>query len=79
MPRVTIKKKDYKLSDLSAYIAGKMYAMQIRQADMAGELNISQPAFCKRLAKGLFTYEEMLTILKRVEATDDEILKLMKM
>ena len=79
MPRVAIKKKDYKQSDLSAYIVGRMYAMKIRQADMAEELNISQPAFCNRLANGYFTYKDMLTIFKKLRTTDDEILKLMKL
>ncbi len=79
MPRVAIKKKDYKQSDLSAYIGSRMYAMQIRQVDMAEELNISQPAFCNRLANGHFTYKDMLTIFKKLGTTDEEILKLMKL
>lgn len=79
MPRVAIKKKDYKLADLTEYIAGKMYANEIVQSDIARELNISQPAFSKRLKKGLFSYEELLTIFKFFKSTDEEILKLMKL
>ena len=53
--------------------------MRIKQADMADELNISQPAFCNRLANGYFTYKDMLTIFKKLGTTDEEILKLMKL
>lgn len=79
MPRVAIKKKEYKISDLSEWIAGRMYALHIRQQDMAELIGIQQPAFCHRLKKGLFTYGELLSILKHLKATDEEILKLMKL
>lgn len=79
MPRVAIKKKDYMISDLSEWIAGRMYAMKIRQQDMAELIGITQSAFCQRLKKGLFTYGELLSILKRLKATDEEILRLMKL
>lgn len=79
MPRVAIKKKDYKQADLSAYIVGRMYALHIRQVDMAKELNITQPAFCNRLARGYFTYRDLLTIFTKLETTDEEIVKLMKL
>ncbi|MFG6369276.1 MAG: hypothetical protein K1W16_12790 [Lachnospiraceae bacterium] len=79
MPRVVIKKKDYKQSDLSAYIVGRMYTLQIKQADMARELNITQPAFCNRLARGYFTYKDLLTIFKKLGATEEEIVRLMKL
>lgn len=79
MPRVAIKKKDYMISDLSEWIAGRMYAMKIRQQDMAELIGITQSTFCKRLKKGLFTYGELLSILKRLDATDEEILRLMKL
>ncbi len=79
MPRVTIKKKDYMKADLSQWIVGRMYARHLRQADLAEAIGISQPAFCQRLKNGLFVYEELLTILNKLEATDEEILKLMKL
>lgn len=79
MPRVALKKKDYKIRDLSVFIAGKMYAMNLRQADMAEVLDMTQPAFSYRLKKGQFNYEQMLTILQKIDATDEEILRLMKM
>lgn len=79
MPRVAIKKKDYMISDLSKWIVGKMYAMKVRQRDMAELLEITQPAFCKKLKGSYFTYGELLSVLKKLEATDEEILRLMKL
>ena len=78
MPRVVIKKKEYKVNDLSVYIVGKMYEKKLRQADLAEMLNITQPAFSNRLKKGLFSYAELLDIIQKLESTDEEILRLMK-
>lgn len=79
MPRVAIKKKDYKMADLSAYIISKMRVKGLLQRDMANELNISQPGFCSKLRECSFTYEQMLIVFKVLGSTDDEILKYMKM
>lgn len=79
MPRVTIKKKEYMISDLSQWIAGRMYTKGLRQQDMAETIGITQSAFCQRLKKGLFTYGEMLSIFKKLEATDEEILRIMRL
>ena len=79
MPRVAIKKKDYMISDLSQWIAGKMYAKNLRQKDMAELIGITQSAFSQRIKKGWFTYGDILSILKKLDATDEEILRLMKL
>lgn len=79
MPRVNIKRKEYKISDLSKWIVAKMYELNITQNDLADMIGISQPAFSNRLKKGLFSYEDMITLLKELKATDVEILMLMKL
>lgn len=79
MPRVAIKKKEYMVTDLSKWIVGKMYEMKLRQSDLAEMIGVSQPAFCQRLKKGMFSYEDLLTLLKNLNATDEEILKMMKL
>lgn len=79
MPRVAIKKKEYMVSDLSEWIVGKMYAKDMKQRDVAEILGIKQSAFCQRLKKGLFSYTDLLSLLKTFDATDDEILRLMKL
>lgn len=79
MPRISAKKKTYMVSDLSKWIAGKMYELNLTQADLARIFGISQPAFSNRMKKGLFNYGDMLTLLKELHATDEEILRLMKL
>lgn len=79
MPRVAIKKKEYKVTDLSKWIAGKMYELKLSQTDVAKMIGLSQPAFCQRLKKGMFSYEDLLTLFKNLKATDEEMLKMMKL
>lgn len=78
MPRVAIKKKEYMVSDLSEWIKGRMFRFKLTQEDMGKMIGLTQPAFRNRLEKGLFSYEEMLTLLSKLQATDEEILRLMK-
>ena len=79
MPRVTIKKKEYKVSDFSKWIVGKMYEQGLTQADLAKMIGITQPSFCNRLEKGLFSYSDMLILFKELKVSDSEILTLMKL
>ena len=78
MPRVTLKKKEYKVSDFSKWIIGKMYERGLTQANMACLIGITQQAFGRRLKLGMFSYYEMLVLLEKLDATDEEILRLMK-
>lgn len=78
MPRILSKKKDYMAKDIGPWIAGRMRMKRLTQQHMARCLGISQPAFGKKLATGHLTYTDMLTILHELDATDDEIIKIMK-
>lgn len=79
MPRVSIKKKEYMVNDLTKWINRRRADLNLRQRDLAELLGISQPALSNRLEKGLFNYTDMIQILNVLNATDEEILKLMKM
>lgn len=79
MPRVHLYKQKYMLQDLSNWIIGRMRIMKKSQAYMGELLGISQVAFGKRLQKSNFEYSQMLVILKELQATDEEILKFMKL
>lgn len=79
MPRVRIKKKEYMVNDLVKWINHRRADLNLRQNDLAKLLGISQPALSNRLEKGLFDYTDMIKIFKVLNATDEEILKLMKM
>lgn len=79
MPRVRIKKKEYMVNDLVKWINHRRADLNLRQRDLAELLGISQPALSNRLEKGLFDYTDMIKIFKVLNATDEEILKIMKM
>lgn len=79
MSRVTLNKKKYKKNDFSKWVVSKMYELDLTQSDMAELIGITQPAFSNRLKKGLFSYEEVITLLKELKATDKEILRIMKL
>lgn len=78
MPRVSIKKQKYMETDLRNFIDSKMHRKRLTQADLGEKLGISQPAFSKRYNKSFFTYMQLAIIFKELEATDEEILKIMK-
>lgn len=79
MPKVALKKKEYMLSDFGEWVVGRMKKLKINQ-ECAGEmLGISQPAFCQRLKKNQFSISDAMTFFKEFKATDEEILRLMKM
>lgn len=79
MPRVTINKKKYLKTDLREWMEGRMDTLDKNQAYMGVALGISQQAFGNRLNKANFTNEQLYIIFKELEATDDNILRLMKL
>lgn len=84
MPRVTINKKTYMLKDLATWIVGRMYAKGLRQEDVAQWIGINQQSMSRRLklareGKDTFSAGELITLLKNLDATDEEILRLTKM
>ena len=79
MPRVHILRKKYMLQDLSDWIHNQMRAQKKNQAYMGQLLGVSQVAFSKRLKEANFDYGQLIEILKELQATDEDIVKLMKM
>jgi hypothetical protein len=79
MPRVSINKKKYLLTDFREWVIGRMRTLQKTQADMGSAISLSQTAFSKRLEESNFTYEQIVVILKELQATDEEILRFMKL
>ncbi len=86
MPRVAIKKKDYMIRDLPGWITGRMHSKGIKQEYVARELGISQQAFSAKInpkkyasgeIKDPFTYGNLLTLFKILDATDEEKQRLM--
>ena len=91
MPRVAIgqeQKRQYKVRDLAGWIDGRMHLMGLRQEDVAKELNITREALSTRLNPKTykknrradpFKYGDLLILFKVLEATDEEILWLMRL
>lgn len=81
MPRVAINKKKYMIADLPSWIVGKMHTKKIKQCEIAKEIGISQPALSIRLGQDIdsFSYGDLITLFKKLDATDEEILRLMKL
>lgn len=88
MPRITSKKKEYMIVDLTAWITGKMHSKGVTQEMLAKELGIKQGALSSRLnpqkykkgeMKDPFTYGNLLVIFKLLEATDEEKKRLMSL
>lgn len=84
MPRVAINKKKYMLQDLYVWIKGKMALFDMNQTDFGELLGITQPSAYERLkglkeGKDTLKHNDLAVIFKRFEATDEEILKFMKM
>lgn len=77
MPRVSIKKKEYKVSDLAKYIASEMYAQDISQAEMATRLGVTQQAFSYKLKHSVFSYGDLLTICESLGTPDEVKVKLL--
>lgn len=78
MPRVQIKRKEYKASDLTAYIVNTMYEKKIRQSKLAEALHISQQAVSYKIKTAGFDYKELLTVFECLRVPDEDILKIMR-
>lgn len=84
MPRVAINKKKYMLQDLYVWIKGKMALFDMNQTDFGELLGITQPSAYERLkglkeGKDTLKSIELAVIFKRFGATDEEILRFMKL
>ena len=79
MPRVSINKKDYALSDFSEWVVGRMNTLGLTQKEMGERIGVNQSSFSEKLRNRRFTLADTVTILEVLNASDTEILRLMKM
>lgn len=86
MPRVLIKKKEYKILDLKGWIHHQMKMNGLNQVDIAKALGVSQarvsqmlriPKNGERIKNDVFSYGDLLTLCKLFEATDEDKQKLL--
>lgn len=78
LPRVAIKKRDYQINDLKYWIKRRMDELGVTQAEMGELLGMTQAAFSLRLKSGDFKFRELLIILDKLEATQNDINQLIK-
>ena len=79
MPRVAIKKKEYLLSDFSEWVIGRMKTLGYTQEQMGAKIGIGQSSFSEKLRQKKFTLADVITILQVLDASDNEIVRLMRM
>lgn len=79
MPRIHLKKKEYLKTDLRLWVSGKMKILGKNQEHMGEALEISQQAFGTRLREANFTNDQLYVIFKELEATNDDIIRLMRL
>lgn len=79
MPRITAKNKEYKISDLSKYISGEMWAQDITQKEMAYHLGITQQGFGYKLSHNNFSYGDLLTIFDVLGTSEEKKVELMSL
>lgn len=86
MPRVAIKKKEYKILDLKGWIVHQMKLSGLKQSDVAEALGISQPRVSsmlkipksgEKMPIDVFTYGDLLTLCELFEISDEEKRKLL--
>lgn len=61
------------------WMIGRMRTFGLTYRDVAELLDISTTAFGKRVKEGNFRNTQLYEIFKKLEATDEEILRLMKL
>lgn len=77
MPRVTIKRKEYMITDFRRWLIGEMTIQGIKQREIAEWLKITQPAVSVKIKNSEFTLKELLTIFEKLHADPETIAKLL--
>ena len=78
MPRVlSLDPAENRMRKIVAFIRTQMREQKISQEEMGRELNMKQPVFSRKLAKGYFTVKELLRIFYKLHATKEQIGELM--
>lgn len=77
MPRVTIKAKQYKISDFSLWLDKQMYNHKMKRYEMAAVIDTSPQNYSYKHKTGYWTYEDVLTFIHYFDCDSQEIVKLM--
>ena len=77
-PRGFYDKDKHQIDCLIEFISGKMKTTKKNQTAMGEVIGMQQASFGSRLRAGNFNYIQLVKIFSELNATDEEILKLMK-
>lgn len=80
MPRVSLYQDKYIEADAANFVNGKTRERQLLDKDIAELIGIKPPAYCKRKQGGKFDFSfmELVKMIRKLELTDEEIVKLMR-
>ena len=59
-------------------VKAKLALKGLRQKELATELGIDQSAVSNKIKTGYWTYEELLIVFRKLDFTQEEILKYMR-
>ena len=84
MPRVYASEYDRTISSFRRWFKGKCAMENITQTTLASELEITQSSVSSKIQPNgnkqtAITYKDLLCFFKAVNATDDEILRFMRL
>ena len=80
MPRVLpLSPIERKKNALSRWIKGKKAAENVTNVMLGAELGMTGQAVGQKIKKCQYDFEELLVVFKELNATDEEILQLMKL
>lgn len=80
MPKVLpLSSTERKKEEFKKWIKGKKSAEDITQEMIGKKIGITQQAAGQKMRNSQYTYTDLLILFKTVNATDEEILRLMKL
>ena len=80
MPKVLpLSAIERKKLEFTKWIRGKCAAERIRHRQLAEKWHIAQPTATNRVNSGEIKYSDLVILFKVLDATDEEILRMMKM
>lgn len=78
MPKVCINKKQYKQGTIGGWIVSQLFTKRLKRKDLSKALDITRQGLDWKLQNNSFDYGDLLTIFEFLNASDDEILQVLK-
>lgn len=78
MPRVSIKKKDYKVVDFRKWLIGELAEKKIKQKDLAELFRVTQPAISQKIQKCDWNVKELVILFDYLGTEETKIGSLLK-